>query len=111
MSTKVFHNINENLNYRTKLAAIDADPPSICTKYEFVNALKTLNANLFQQLYAAYQSSPELQFLWNAVNQLDRNNHDFMMMTQSLSITDEMLYEIFHFIGMKRLQSGEMNHM
>ena len=70
-------------------------PRTVCTKYELVNVLSAHFPELLTQLKAAYASTPELQFYWNTVNDLDRNNMDFQHFTESLGVTAEQLDAIF----------------
>lgn len=96
----------ERRKYIEAMAELDAHPPRKCTKYEFVNAIRTLNPSLYATLFQAYMASPEMQFLWNTVNELDRDNVDFQRLTASVGLDDEILYDVFHVIGAKRIQNG-----
>lgn len=98
-----FNSIEERLQYLDELAGVDSNPPRKCTKYEFVMALKRIDMPLYQTLYGAYQQNPELQFMWNTVNELDRDNEDFIGMTGSLQISEEKLDALFHAIGVGRV--------
>ena len=66
-----------------------------CTKYELVTCLQTHFPELLANLRQAYSQSAELQFYWNSVLDLDRNNADFQSLANSLGITSEQLDEIF----------------
>lgn len=74
--------------------------PATCTKYEFVNALKELG--LYDTLYAAYAQSPELQFYWSTVQELDRNNGDFWRFALMLGADDTQLDALFAAIAEAR---------
>lgn len=74
-------------------------PRTQCTKYELVTCLQTHFPELLSSLLQAYAQSAELQFYWNSVLDLDRNNADFQTMTQSLGVTAEQLDAIFAKIG------------
>ena len=96
----------ERRKYCEAMAELDANPPRKCTKYEFVNAIRSLDPSLYQTLFQAYMNSPEMQFLWNTVNELDRDNDDFRRMTNSVGLNDDILYDLFHIIGAKRIQNN-----
>ena len=70
-------------------------PRTVCTKYELVSALQTHFPELLAELRQAYAASPDLQFYWNTVNDLDRNNADFQRFASALGITAEQLDAIF----------------
>jgi len=75
-----------------------APPPparTTCTKYELVSALSAHFPALLAELRQAYAASPELQFFWNTVNDLDRENADFQRFAQSLGITEAQIDAIF----------------
>ena len=75
-----------------------APPPparTTCTKYELVRCLQTHFPELLTSLRAAYAASPDLQFYWNSVLDLDRSNPDFQAITDTLGITSEQLNAIF----------------
>lgn len=74
--------------------------PTTCTKYEFVNALKALD--LYDTLYAAYAQSPELQFYWSTVQELDRDNGDFQRFASVLGADDAQLDALFAAIAEAR---------
>lgn len=69
-----------------------------CTKYELVQCLSEHFPELLSQLRTAYGASADLQFYWNTVVQLDRNNADFQSAVQALGITDAQLDAIFSLI-------------
>ena len=66
-----------------------------CTKYELVTCLEKYFPELLASLRAAYAQSADLQFYWNSVLDLDRNNADFQSLVNSLGVTSEQLDEIF----------------
>ena len=70
-----------------------------CTKYELVTCLQTHFHELLASLRQAYLQSAELQFYWNSVIDLDRNNADFQSLANSLGITSAQLDAIFAKIG------------
>ena len=70
-------------------------PRTQCTKYELVKCLQEHFPELLQTLKDNYAVTPNLQFYWNSVLDLDRNNADFQAMTQSLGVTAEQLDAIF----------------
>ena len=78
---------------RTAEAA--AHLPTTRTKYEFVNALAALDPALLENVRAAYAANTDLQFYWNTVQELDRNNADFQRFAAVLEATEEQLDEIF----------------
>jgi len=73
----------------------DQAPRTTCTKYELVRCLEAHYPALLVTLRAAYAVNTDLQFYWNTVVQLDRNNEDFKSAVSQLGITDEQLDEIF----------------
>ena len=74
-------------------------PRTQCTKYELVTCLQTHFPELRASLRQAYAQSAELQFYWNSVLDLDRNNADFQSLVNSLGVTAEQLDAIFAKIG------------
>lgn len=70
-----------------------------CTKYELVKCLQENFPELLANLRQAYAQSAELQFYWNSVLDLDRNNADFQQLAQTLGVTSEQLDAIFSKIG------------
>ena len=70
-----------------------------CTKYELVTCLQNYFPELLASLREAYAQSAELQFYWNSVLDLDRNNADFQNLVNSLGVTDAQLDAIFSKIG------------
>ena len=70
-------------------------PKTQCTKYELVKCLQENFPELLQTLKDNYAVTPNLQFYWNSVLDLDRNNVDFVNLAQSLGVTSEQLDEIF----------------
>lgn len=76
-----------------RIAEANAHLPTICTRYEFINALQELG--LYDQLFAAWQASPELQFYWGSVNNLDRADANFQRLAATLNASEEQLDSIF----------------
>jgi len=72
---------------------------TMCTKYELVTCLEKYFPELLASLRTAYAQSADLQFYWNSVLDLDRNNADFQNLVQNLGVTSEQLDEIFSKIG------------
>ena len=66
-----------------------------CTKYQLVTCLQTYFPELLASLRQAYAASSDLQFYWNSVLDLDRNNADFQNLAQTLGVTSEQLDAIF----------------
>ena len=79
----------------------DPEPPprTMCTKYELVTCLQNHFPELLASLRQAYAQSADLQFYWNSVLDLDRNNADFQALVSSLGVTSEQLDAIFAKIG------------
>ena len=75
----------------------DPEPPprTTCTKYELVTCLRSYFPELLASLLAAYAESPDLQFWWNSVLDLDRDNADFQQTVAALGITEAQLDAIF----------------
>lgn len=69
--------------------------PRTCTKYELVNALKALDPALLERVRAAYATDTDLQFFWNTVQELSRDNEDFARLAASLGATEEQLDALF----------------
>lgn len=76
--------------------------PTVCTKYEFVKALEIVDSQSLQQLRSLYAQSPELQFYWNTVQVLDRNNSDFQRFAAIMNATTQQLDDIFRQIEESR---------
>lgn len=74
-------------------------PRTTCTKYELVRALRDRFPALLAALRQAYAADPELQFFWNSVNDLDRENADFQAAAEKLGISEATLDAIFAAIG------------
>ena len=70
-----------------------------CTKYELVTCLQKYFPELLSSLRTAYAQSADLQFYWNSVLDLDRNNADFQSLVSGLGITSGQLDAIFAKIG------------
>ena len=70
-------------------------PRTQCTKYELVTCLQKHFPELLASLREAYAQSADLQFYWNSVLDLDRNNADFLTLANILGVTSEQLDEIF----------------
>ena len=70
-------------------------PRTQCTKYELVTCLQKHFPELLQMLKDNYAVTPNLQFYWNSVLDLDRNNADFLTLANSLGVTSEQLDAIF----------------
>ena len=66
-----------------------------CTKYELVTCLQTHFPELLTRFREAYTQSTVLQFYWNSVLDLDRNNADFQNLANTLGVSSEQLDEIF----------------
>ena len=74
-------------------------PRTQCTKYELVTCLRTYFPELLASLRAAYMQNTDLQFWWNSVLDLDRENEDFQQTVTALGITPAQLDAIFAKIG------------
>lgn len=72
-----------------------APPRTTCTKYELVRVLREEYPEEFESLRQAYASNADVQFYWNTVNELDRNNQDFLTLVTSLGFTEEQIDEVF----------------
>ena len=70
-------------------------PRTQCTKYELVTCLQTHFPELLARLREAYTTNQSLQFFWNSVLNLDRENSDFQAIADKLGITESELDEIF----------------
>lgn len=76
-------------------AEVVSDIPDICTKYQFITAIKQASDDLWQKLYQAYQTNLEFSFYWNSVNQLDRNDATFQSLASKLGATQDDIDVIF----------------
>ena len=85
--------------WREAHPAPEPPPRTTCTKYEMVKVLREHFPDLLARLRAAYAADLDLQFWWNSVLDLDRNNYDFQAAVNSLGITGEQLNGIFAKIG------------
>lgn len=87
--------------WRRQHPAPEPPPRTVCTKYELVNTLQAHFPELLAELRQAYAASPELQFFWNTVNDLDRANADFQRFAENLGISEAQIDAIFAAIGEK----------
>ena len=81
--------------WRRQHPAPEPPPRTVCTKYELVNALQAHFPELLSELRQAYAKSPELQFYWASVIELDRENADFQRFAASLGISEAQIDAIF----------------
>lgn len=81
--------------WRRQHPAPPPPPRTVCTKYELVNCLEQHFPELLALLREAYAASAELQFFWNTVNDLDRENADFQRFAQTLGISEAQIDAIF----------------
>lgn len=81
--------------WRRQHPAPPPPPRTTCTKYELVSALQAHFPELLAELRQAYAASPELQFYWNTVIDLDRNNADFERFAELLGISEAQIDAIF----------------
>ena len=93
--------------YKAVLSFIDNNPPTKCSKNEFIEALQSVDEALFNKLFEIYKASSVLQFHWATVNELDRNHPTFIRFVNDLHLTDELLNDIFHVVGVRRLEKPE----
>lgn len=85
--------------WRQAHPAPEPPPRTTCTKYELITALREHFPALLAALRQAYAADAELQFYWNTVNDLDRENPDFQAAAEKLGITAEQLDAIFAAVG------------
>lgn len=81
--------------WRRQHPAPPPPPRTVCTKYELVNVLQAHFPELLAELRQAYAASPELQFFWNTVNDLDRENADFQRLALGIGISEAQIDAIF----------------
>ena len=75
---------------------VEDEPASrTCTKYELIACLDEHYPSLLASLKEAYAKDTEMQFYWNSVIQLDRDNDDFKAAVAKLGVTEEQLDDIF----------------
>ena len=75
---------------------VEDEPASrTCTKYELIACLNEHYPSLLASLKEAYAADTDLQFFWNTVIQLDRDNDDFKAAVSKLGVTEEQLDDIF----------------
>ena len=106
MKNRIFRSFEERMRYLDALAEAEANPVRKCTRYDFVKALKAYDMSLYERLFTAYQQSSELQFLWNTVNELDRDNADFIAMTAQLGIGNDILDDLFRLVSVHRVDAS-----
>ena len=85
--------------WREAHPAPEPPPRTTCTKYELVRAFRKYFPDLLVELQRAYSADDELQFYWNTVIDLDRENQDFKTAIDKLGIDGETLDAIFAKIG------------
>ena len=73
----------------------DVPASRTCTKYELIACLNEHYPSLLASLKEAYAADTDLQFYWNTVIQLDRDNDDFKSAVAKLGVTEEQLDDIF----------------
>lgn len=71
---------------------------SVCTKYQFINALKKAGDSLYKTFVDAYSTNNEFAMFWNTVIELDRENEDFKKFTSELGVAEKQIEEIFGLI-------------
>lgn len=76
-------------------ARVVSDIPDICTKYQFIAAIKQVSDELWKKLYQAYQTDLEFSFYWNSVNQLDRNDTTFQYLASRLGAVQDDIDAVF----------------
>ena len=81
--------------WRKAHPAPEPPPRTTCTKYELIRALREHFSDLLAELRQAYAADPDLQFFWNTVNDLDRENADFQAAAEKLGIDAATLDAIF----------------
>lgn len=75
---------------------VEDEPASrTCTKYELIECLNEHYPSLLATLKDAYAADTDLQFYWNTVIQLDRDNDDFKAAVAKLGVAEEQLDDIF----------------
>ena len=85
--------------WREAHPAPEPPPRTTCTKYELVTVLRERFPELLTALREAYKADAELQFFWNSVNDLDRENADFGAICERLKIDAATLDAIFDVIS------------
>ena len=70
-----------------------------CTKYRLITVLRERFPELLAALRQAYAADADLQFWWNSVNELDRNNADFAAAAEKLGIDVATLDAVFAAAG------------
>ena len=92
------------LQYKKILYEIDKNPPTKCSKYEFAQALESINHSLYTELMTQYKQNAEVEFLWTTVIELDRNDSNFIRLSQIMNLSEELVNDIFHLIGVSRFE-------
>lgn len=89
----------EAQEWRGAHPAPEPPPRTTCTRYELISVLRERFPELLTSLREACASDAELQFWWNSVNELDRNNADFAAAAEKLGIDAPTLDAVFAAAG------------
>ena len=70
-------------------------PLTVCKKYQLVRCLETFHPAMLAEFRAAYVADADLNFYYNTVIELDRNDSKFKWAQEKLGVSDETVDEIF----------------
>ena len=74
------------------------EPVTKCTKYDLVKCLREHFPEYLDKLKDAYSKNSHVAFFWNTVNDLDRNNAEFIELAHAIGFDDTQIDEVFSLV-------------
>lgn len=74
------------------------EPVTKCTKYDLVKCLREHFPEYLEKLKDAYGKNSHVAFFWNTVNDLDRNNAEFIELAHAIGFDDTQIDEVFSLV-------------
>lgn len=74
------------------------EPVTKCTKYDLVKCLREHFPEYLEKLKDAYDKDSHVAFFWNTVNDLDRNNAEFIELAHAIGFDDTQIDEVFSLV-------------
>ena len=74
------------------------EPVTKCTKYDLVKCLREHFPEYLDKLKDAYGKNSHVAFFWNTVNDLDRNNEEFIELAHAIGFDDTQIDEVFSLV-------------
>lgn len=74
------------------------EPVTKCTKYDLVKCLREHFPEYLEKLKDAYGKDSHVAFFWNTVNDLDRNNAEFIELAHAIGFDDTQIDEVFSLV-------------